>query len=151
MGHDIEIIDTKTGEIVGCTYITGNFSKLGCDYPGIHEIHGHKNSTVIKIIKGSLDKLIDDNVVPFLHDSFGDKDPQKNLECYAACLQEFLRMAIRLRKDYKSHDDFRWYSDQVFKISGHAYYDDNNELYQSDGLELPKEFEYDSNDSDSDF
>jgi hypothetical protein len=141
MGHDIDIVNVKTGDIVAKTYITGNFSKLGSDYPGIHEIHGHKNSTVIKLLKCSLNKLIDNNVVPFLHDHYGHKDPQKNLECYAACLQEFLRIAVELRKEYESHDDFRWYSDQVFKISRYTTYDTEGELYHSDGLEFSKEFE----------
>ncbi len=150
MGHDVSIINVKTKSVIGHTYISGNFSKYKDDYPGIHSIHGHKNSTVIKIIRGTLDKLLDNDVVPFAHNkesekrcglTFGDKDPQKDLECYAACLQEFLGAAVSIKRRFKNGlengdiDDIYWYSDQVFNITKHAHYDSDNDLYESDGLE----------------
>ncbi len=134
MGHDIDIVNLKTGGKIGHTYITGNFSKYGEKYPGIHAIHGHRNSTVIKIILQTLDLLLDDGIVPHVHNpggralTFGDKDPQKDLECYAACLQEFLYAAYIFKKDNIDHEDLYWYSDQVWDITKFS-----KDGYESDG------------------
>jgi len=158
MGHDIDIIDVKTGRIVDSTYITGNFSKYDDKYPGIYAIHAHKNDTVIKIIRRTLDLLLDDGIVPCVHNpggralTFGDKDPRKDLECYAACLQDFLYTAYRLKreKDFWSWDDqdLYWYSDQVFEITKYS-----KDGYESDGIEQNKvngDGESDDDDDDGD-
>jgi len=94
MGHDIDIINTKTGDLIGHTYITGNFSKYNNKYPGVHAIHGHKITTIIEILRRTLDLLLDDDIVPKVHNpggralTFGDpKDSQKDLECYATLIK----------------------------------------------------------------
>jgi len=110
MGHDIDLIEDSKS--IYHTYITFNFHKYKDKYPGIHYIHGHNNNTVIKILKKTLKKLIDDGVLPEKHSScYGDPDPKKDLECYAYCLQEFLKVAL-IFKDREVY----WYSDQVFEI-----------------------------------
>ena len=117
MGHDIDLIED--GYKVRHTYITFNFSKYSDKYPGIHALHGHSNDTVIKILKKTLKLLLDDDIVPQVHMpssralTFGvPDDPQKDLECYAACLQEFLQLALI----YKGRKVY-WYSDQVWEIT----------------------------------
>ncbi len=129
MGHDIDIINVKSNDKIGSTYITGNFSKYKEQYPGIHAIHGHNNSTVIKIIRRTLNLLLDNCIVPRVHNAanraltFGDEDSQNDLECYAACLQEFLYAAYKIKREYDNDDndnnynDIYWYSDQVFEIT----------------------------------
>lgn len=151
MGHDIDIIDIKTGEVVMSTYITGNFSKYKDEYPGIHAIHGHKNNTVIKILTNTLNKLVNDGILPYAHNyngpvralTYGDKDPKLDKECYAACLKIFLELAIDLNIKYPD-DELYWYSDQVWGIT--KFKTETTNGYESDGIERPK---YES-DSDSD-
>lgn len=139
MGHDIDLIDVKTRQNHGHTYITGNFSKYGDQYPGIHAMHGHSNKTVIRILKASLKKLLDDDIVPQVHNpatralTFGvPEDKKKDLECYAACLQEFLQVALKFKEDYPdTHRDIHWFSDQVWSIT--KYSTDGSDGYESDG------------------
>jgi hypothetical protein len=135
MGHDITIIDIFNDEEIKSAYITGNFSKYDDKYPGIYAIHGHSNNTVIKIIRKTLNLLLDDGFFPVTHDkspinlTYGDPtDPIKDLECYAACLQEFLYEAIKIKQSYLQNDKIYWYSDQVFPIKKFV---DNG--YESDG------------------
>lgn len=143
MGHDIDIINIKTREKISKTYITGNFTKYQDKYPGIHTIHGHKNRTVIKILRSTLDKMLDNGIVPGVHNAgsraltFGvPDDPQKDIECYAACLQDFLYLAIDIEKE-KDRENIYWYSDQVFKVT--RFCDDKNN--ESDGEENESESE----------
>jgi len=141
MGHDIDIILASNGYCIGNTYITGNFSKYKDKYPGIHAIHGHKNSTVIKIICRTLALMLNDKIVPEVHNpggralTFGDADVQKDLECYAACLQEFLDAAIKIKNEYDSENIY-WYSDQVWEIT--KFEEDG---YESDGMHRQEEEE----------
>ena len=144
MGHDIDLIDTKTGVNHGHTYITGNFTKYGNQYPGIYAIHGHSNETVIKVLKTSLIKLLNDDIVPYVHKpggralTFGVPDnKKKDLECYAACLQEFLQVALNFKEDYPdTHQNIHWYSDQVWEIKKYIVaidgYDSEGEKYEND-------------------
>lgn len=132
MGHDIDIIDIKNNDTVAATYITGNFSKYSDKYQGIYHIHGHKNTTVIKILKRTLNMMLNDGIVPAVHNpdpsgralTFGDKDPEKDLQCYAACLQEFLQFALDIKGD-----NLYWYSDQVSVITKFS-----EDGYESDGV-----------------
>lgn len=132
MGHDIDIIDIKTGKIISNTYITGNFSKYSKKYPGIYHIHGHKNNTVIKIIKKTLNLLLDDEIIPYLHDYYGDQNNiKKDLESYAASLQIFLKIAFLIKENTNNSDNIYWYSDQVSNIIKYK-----TDGYESDGYEL---------------
>lgn len=160
MGHDIDLVDIKTRRIYGSTYITGNFSKYGDKYPGIYAIHGHSNETVIKIIKASLTKLLNDDIIPRVHNPGGRAltfgvpgDEKKDLECYAACLQEFLQVALKFKDEYpETHGDIYWYSDQVWEITKYvtdSEFVDNG--YESDGKKLLGQKDVDSgSDLDSD-
>jgi hypothetical protein len=112
MGHDIDII-YKDGELIKTTYITSNFSKYKNKYPGIHAIHGNNNDKVTEILKSSINLLLKDGITPCIHNGgFGDKDPIKDLECYAACLKNFLEIAVSISEQYKHCENIYWYSDQ---------------------------------------
>jgi hypothetical protein len=154
MGHDITILNKNTGERWH-TYITFNYSNLSDKYPGIYAIHGHSNNTVIRILKKTLTKLLNDDIVPCTIDiksAYGDKDSVRNLECYAACLQEFLKLAIRIKRDSEEGHQIYWYSDQVWAIQ--RYEEETNATcesidagYFSDGAEKPSQIDdYDSDD-----
>lgn len=111
MGHDIDIINIKSGEIICSTYITGKYTV----YTGIHSIHGHKNNTVIKIIKGLIDN--------FNNEYKRDKDPRNDLEY----LKGLLNIANEIENE-KDANDIYWYSDKVEDIS---------KEYDSDGIKRP--------------
>ncbi len=145
MGHDIDIVDIETGKTVDCTYITGNFSKYTDEYPGIYAIHGHKNSTVIKIIQQTLNKLINDGICPSLDKKYSawgsdNKDRIYDLECYYLCLENFLSIATKINNTYTN---VYWYSDQVWEITKFKAEITNG--YESDGFERP---DYDSSSDD---
>ncbi len=147
MGHDIDIINLTSGITIEHTYITFNFSKYAEKYPGVNAIHGHKNSTVIKILIKTINLLLNDGIVPRIYEpggralTFGDSDPHKDLQCYAACLLEFLYIAFEIKKDTdgyyldgENHENVYWFSDQVWEITKFISLDG----YESDGIERPK-------------
>lgn len=151
MGHDIDIIlysdDKKTYSVINNLYITFNFSKLGDKYPGIYAIHGHKLPTIIKILRKTIDLLMNDGIFPYIEREknkdykfdwiYGDKDPIMNLKYYAGVLLYFLEYAFKLKENYPNEfENIYWYSDQVWEISKYT-----EENYESDGLELDSESE----------
>lgn len=147
MPHDIYIVNVKTPGKFKHTYISGNFFKYRDKYPGVYAIHGHKNSTVIKIIRKTLDLLLDDEIVPCLNKFskpdivFGDQtDPIRDLQCYAACLQMFLYIAFGIQRKNMDHDNMYWYSKaSQWKIT--KFISDD---YESDGLEQSEDCKFDS-------
>lgn len=137
MGHDIDIVNIRTNECISRTYITFNYTKYADKYPCAAAIHGHKNSTVIKILRKTLDLLQDDGIVPISNRSimaitYGDEDQLEDLRCYATCLQEFLSLAFKIKRENDSEDDYEniyWYSDQVWNITKFK----STDGYESDG------------------
>ncbi len=91
-----------------------------------------------------MDKLLDDNIVPKVHIpggralTFGHPtDSKKDLECYAACLQDFLSTAIEIESEYHNESIY-WYSDQVFEITKYEEKGaEEGTNYDSDGNEKP--------------
>lgn len=148
MGYDFDIVNIKTSEYIGSIYITSNFTKYQYKYPGANAINGHRNYTVIKILKKTLKKMLDDNITPCVYKqggkpiAFGDPDPVKDLQCYAACLCEFLNRAISIQNDYKNSENIYWYSNQVWGIKKFSEVEDNefgdenknDDGYESDGV-----------------
>lgn len=146
MGHDIDIIDIENGEIISSAYITGNFTKYSDEYPGIHAIHGHKNSTVIRILTNTLNKMANDGISPSVNKKYSawgstgrrdNVDKKYDLECYYLCLQGFLNIATNLNKTYSTDEFIYWYSDQVWEIT--KFKEETTNGYESDGIQRPKD------------
>lgn len=61
MGHDIDIVDPDTGEVIWSTRITGNFSSFN---PNIRQIHGHPGRVIHNFLKRKLARLAKRGIVP---------------------------------------------------------------------------------------
>jgi hypothetical protein len=128
-----EKIDTREIKHVDSVYID--------EYQGIKDIHGHKNETVIKILRKTLNKMLDDGYFPRNHqDENGDDNGltttyphKKKIERYAFDLYNLLDSAMGIKDDYHWDNgdiNIYWYVSNAEEII--KYYSDDGEV--SDGL-----------------